>query len=51
MVNGYTDNQPIHTVQFPSNWQLSQARAEAVAKVLVAHLTDPKRVQGRRQGR
>ena len=34
LVNGYTDNQPIHTVQFPSNWQLSQARADAVAKVL-----------------
>jgi type VI secretion system protein ImpK len=44
-VNGYTDNQPIHTVQFPSNWQLSQARADAVAKVLTAHLTDPKRVK------
>jgi type VI secretion system protein ImpK len=44
-VNGYTDNQPIHTVQFPSNWQLSQARAEAVAKVLAAHLTDPARVR------
>ena len=45
LVNGYTDNQPIHTVQFPSNWQLSQARADAVAKVLAAHMTDPKRVK------
>ena len=45
LVNGYTDNQPIHTVQFPSNWQLSQARADAVAKVLAAHLSDPKRVR------
>jgi len=45
LVNGYTDNQPIHTVQFPSNWQLSQARADAVAKVLTAHLADPKRVK------
>ncbi len=45
LVDGYTDNQPIHTVQFPSNWQLSQARAEAVAKVLAARLTDPKRVR------
>jgi type VI secretion system protein ImpK len=44
-VIGYTDNQPIHTVQFPSNWQLSQARADAVAKVLAAHLSDPKRVR------
>jgi type VI secretion system protein ImpK len=45
LVNGYTDNQPIHTVQFPSNWQLSQARADAVAKVLAAHISDPKRVK------
>ena len=37
-VNGYTDNQPIRTVRFPSNWQLSQARADAVAKVLAAQL-------------
>jgi type VI secretion system protein ImpK len=44
-INGYTDNQPIHTVQFPSNWQLSQARADAVSKVLAAHLTDPKRAK------
>ena len=29
-VIGYTDNQPIRTVQFPSNFQLSAARAQAV---------------------
>ena len=45
IVNGYTDNQPIHTVQFPSNWQLSQARANAVAQVLAGAIGDPKRVQ------
>ncbi len=28
-VIGYTDNQPIKTVQFPSNYHLSAARAEA----------------------
>jgi len=43
-VNGYTDNQPIHTVQFPSNWQLSQARADAVARIIAAKLSDPARV-------
>jgi type VI secretion system protein ImpK len=37
-VDGYTDNQPIRTVRFPSNWQLSQARADAVAAVLAAEL-------------
>ncbi len=45
LVNGYTDNQPIHTVQFPSNYQLSQARADAVAKVLAEGIGDPKRVR------
>jgi type VI secretion system protein ImpK len=49
-VNGYTDNQPIHTVQFPSNWQLSQARADVVAKAIVAHLSDPKRVRAAGKG-
>ena len=33
-VNGYTDNQPIRTVKFPSNFQLSASRAEAVREVL-----------------
>jgi type VI secretion system protein ImpK len=49
-VNGYTDNQPIHTVQFPSNWQLSQARAAVVAKTIVAHLSDPARVHAAGKG-
>lgn len=44
LVQGYTDNQPIRTVRFPSNFQLSQARAEAVARQLAARLSDPKRV-------
>ncbi len=44
LVNGYTDNQPIRTVRFPSNFQLSQARADEVAKVIAAHLKDPGRV-------
>jgi flagellar motor protein MotB len=29
-VEGYTDDTPIHTVQFPSNWELSTGRASAV---------------------
>jgi type VI secretion system protein ImpK len=45
LVNGYTDNQPIHTVQFPSNFELSQARANAVAAQIEAKMTDPKRVR------
>jgi type VI secretion system protein ImpK len=42
-VVGYTDNQPIHTVAFPSNFQLSTARAKAAAAVIGASL-DPGRV-------
>ena len=43
-VDGYTDNQPIHTVQFPSNFQLSAARAEAARRIIVRALGDPGRV-------
>jgi type VI secretion system protein ImpK len=50
MVNGYTDNQPIHTLRFPSNFDLSQARAEAVAKLVAAQLSDPKRVTAQGKG-
>jgi type VI secretion system protein ImpK len=49
-VNGYTDNQPIHTVQFPSNWTLSQSRADIVAKTIASHLSDPKRVHATGKG-
>lgn len=34
VVVGYTDNVPIRTVQFPSNWHLSEARAKAVGEIL-----------------
>ncbi len=34
-VEGYTDNVPIRTVQFPSNWELSAARAASVVHVLI----------------
>jgi len=44
-VTGHTDNQPIRTVRFPSNWQLSQARADVVAKIIQGKLSDPGRVQ------
>jgi len=33
-VEGHTDNVPIHTPQFPSNWELSAIRATIVARVL-----------------
>jgi type VI secretion system protein ImpK len=43
-VIGYTDNQPIHTVQFPSNFQLSTARAEAAKAIIAKALGDPSRI-------
>ena len=43
-VNGYTDNQPIHTVQFPSNFQLSTKRAEAARDIIARALGDPGRI-------
>ncbi|MGL4798673.1 MAG: OmpA/MotB family protein [Cellulosilyticaceae bacterium] len=33
--NGHTDNIPIKNIQFPSNWELSAARAIAVAKFFI----------------
>ena len=34
-VDGHTDVRPINTVQFPSNWELSSARATSVVKFLI----------------
>jgi chemotaxis protein MotB len=34
-IDGHTDKRPIHTDQFPSNWELSTARAVAIVKYLV----------------
>lgn len=34
-VEGHTDNVPIHTDQFASNWELSTARASELAKFLI----------------
>jgi chemotaxis protein MotB len=34
-IEGHSDNQPIHTAQFRSNWELSTARAMTVLSLLV----------------
>ncbi len=36
-VEGFTDDVPIHTAQFPSNWQLSTTRAVNVLQYLTGH--------------
>jgi type VI secretion system protein ImpK len=43
-VIGYTDNQPIRTVQFPSNFQLSTARAQSVRGIVGRAIGDTARV-------
>jgi chemotaxis protein MotB len=43
-VEGNTDNVPIHSSQFPSNWQLSTARASTVVQFLIAHGVGPSRL-------
>jgi len=44
MVEGHTDNIPIHTPQFPSNWELSAHRATSLLRYLVEqHHLDPAR--------
>ena len=35
-VDGHTDSQPINTPQFPSNWELSTARAISVVRYLIS---------------
>ena len=36
LVEGHTDHRPIHTPQFPSNWELSTARAMSVVRYMIA---------------
>ncbi|MBW2736550.1 MAG: OmpA family protein [Deltaproteobacteria bacterium] len=43
-VAGYTDNVPIATAQYPSNWALATARAITVLKILQASGVTPQRL-------
>ena len=43
-VAGHTDDAPINTAQFPSNWELSAIRAVNVAKFMIASGVNPHRV-------
>ena len=43
-VEGHTDNKPIKTVAFFSNWELSAARAGSVVRVLQGQGVDPARL-------
>ena len=52
VVTGHTDNQPIRSVRFPSNWHLSDERAKAVRAILVSQGVAVARVtaEGRADG-
>jgi chemotaxis protein MotB len=43
-IDGHTDSRPISTPQFPSNWELSAARAISVAKLLIKQGVSPNRL-------
>jgi chemotaxis protein MotB len=43
-VAGHTDDAPINTTQFPSNWELSAIRAVNVAKFMILHGVNPHRI-------
>ncbi len=43
-VEGHTDNRPINTVEFPSNWELSAARAASVVHLFMQRGIDPSRL-------
>jgi len=44
-IEGHTDNVPINTPRFPSNWELSTARATAIVRYFLTHFDfDPDRL-------
>ncbi len=43
LITGHSDNVPMRSVRFPSNWHLSEARAESVARLLKGDSLDPDR--------
>jgi len=49
-VIGYTDNQPIHNLQFPSNFELSMARAQAAKSILANTVGNPSRLAAEGRG-
>jgi chemotaxis protein MotB len=49
-IEGHTDNRPIATPQFPSNWELSGARAARIVRLLESRGVDPVRMSMAGQG-
>ena len=44
-IEGHTDDIPINTAQFPSNWELSAMRATQVVRVLISQGMEPIRLK------
>jgi type VI secretion system protein ImpK len=45
VVSGHTDDQPIRTAHYPSNWELSTERARSVVAIMAGELHDPARLR------
>ncbi|MDE1164281.1 MAG: flagellar motor protein MotD [Pseudomonas sp.] len=43
-VEGFTDDQPIRTAQYPTNWELSSARASSIVRMLAMEGINPGRM-------
>jgi chemotaxis protein MotB len=43
-VEGFTDNFPISTAQYPTNWELSSARAASIVRMLAMQGVNPSRL-------
>ena len=43
-VEGFTDNQPIQTAQYPTNWELSSARSASIVRMLAMQGVNPARM-------
>ena len=45
LVTGHTDDVPIRTARFPSNWELSTERAASVVRLMAGKLKEPGRLR------
>lgn len=50
VVEGFTDNVPINTARFPSNWELAAGRAINVTKLLVGYGFSPEKISAKSYG-
>jgi len=45
IITGHSDDRPIRTARFPSNWELSRERAHSVVKLMAGEIADPSRLR------